>query len=88
VSAAAGAAAAAPRRKRPQLLAGSYRLGSAALRVLPPAFRDSVAVPGGSAWFWLSAGQRRAALDNYAAALGRDRTDPEVARVARRAFQN
>jgi lauroyl/myristoyl acyltransferase len=27
-------------------------------------------------------------LDNYAAALGRDRTDPEVARVARRAFQN
>jgi KDO2-lipid IV(A) lauroyltransferase len=44
--------------------------------------------PGGSAWFWLSSGQRRAALDNYAAALGRDRSDPEVARVARRAFQN
>ena len=39
-------------------------------------------------WFWLSAAQRRAALDNYAAVLGRDRSDPEVSRVARRAFQN
>ncbi|HKW59623.1 MAG TPA: lysophospholipid acyltransferase family protein, partial [Candidatus Dormibacteraeota bacterium] len=37
---------------------------------------------------WLSAKQRRAALDNYAAALGREPSDPEVARVARRAFQN
>jgi KDO2-lipid IV(A) lauroyltransferase len=45
-------------------------------------------VPGGAAWFWLSAAQRRAALDNYAAALGRDRSSPEVSRVARRAFQN
>ena len=44
--------------------------------------------PGGTAWFWLSVAQRRAALDNYAAALGRDRGDPQVARVARRAFQN
>ncbi len=47
-----------------------------------------MASPGGSAWYWLSSGQRHAALDNYAAALGRARTDPEVARVARRAFQN
>jgi KDO2-lipid IV(A) lauroyltransferase len=44
--------------------------------------------PGGTAWYWLSTAQRRAALDNYAAALGRDRSDPEVARVARCAFQN
>lgn len=88
MSAATGAAAAPPRRKRPQLLAGGYRLGAAALRVLPPSVRESVAAPGGSAWFWLSASQRHAALDNYAAAIGRDRTDPEVARVARRAFQN
>lgn len=36
----------------------------------------------------LSAAQRNAALDNYAAVLGRERADPEVARVARRAFQN
>jgi KDO2-lipid IV(A) lauroyltransferase len=36
----------------------------------------------------LSRGQRRAALDNYAAALGLEPSDPEVARVARRAFQN
>jgi phosphatidylinositol dimannoside acyltransferase len=47
-----------------------------------------VATPGGAAWFWLSAGQRRAALDNYAAVLGRDSSDPEVSRIARRAFQN
>jgi KDO2-lipid IV(A) lauroyltransferase len=50
--------------------------------------RYAAAAPGGTAWFWLSAGQRRAALDNYAAVLGVDPTDPRVARVARRAFQN
>lgn len=58
------------------------------LRVFPPGLRSAAATPGGAAWFWLSAAQRRAALDNYAAALGRDRSDPEVSRVARRAFQN
>jgi len=47
-----------------------------------------VAAPGGTAWYWLSTSQRRAALDNYAAVLGRERSDPHVARVARRAFQN
>jgi KDO2-lipid IV(A) lauroyltransferase len=50
--------------------------------------RHAAATPGGAAWFALSRGQRKAALDNYGAALGRDRDDPEVARVARRAFQN
>ena len=58
------------------------------MRALPPAFRHAVAAPGGSAWYWLNAGQRRAALDNYAAALDRDPSDPDVARVVRRAFQN
>jgi lauroyl/myristoyl acyltransferase len=58
------------------------------LRALPPGLRNAVAVPGGSAWFWLSGAQRRAALDNYAAALGLEPSNPEVARVARRAFQN
>ena len=58
------------------------------LRAAPPGLRHAAAGPGGSAWFLLSRGQRHAALDNYAAALGRDRDDPEVARVARRAFQN
>ena len=70
------------------LLGASYSAGARLLRVLPPGFRHAAAVPGGAAWFWLSAAQRRAALDNYAAALGRDRADPEVAHVARRAFQN
>jgi KDO2-lipid IV(A) lauroyltransferase len=56
--------------------------------MVPPRIRYAAAAPGGSAWFSLSRAQRRAALDNYAAALGRDRSDPEVARVARRAFQN
>jgi KDO2-lipid IV(A) lauroyltransferase len=50
--------------------------------------RHAAATPGGTAWYWLSPGQRRAALDNYAAALGLEKTDPKVGRVARRAFQN
>jgi lauroyl/myristoyl acyltransferase len=50
--------------------------------------RYAVAAPGGAAWFALSRAQRSAALDNYAAVLGRDRDDPQVARTARRAFQN
>jgi KDO2-lipid IV(A) lauroyltransferase len=58
------------------------------VRAFPPAFRHAVAAPGGTAWYWLNGRQRRAALDNYAAALERDPSDPEVARVARRAFQN
>lgn len=82
------ATAAPPERSRPQLLGASYRAGGRILRVVPPALRDAAVAPGATAWFWLSAGQRRAALDNYAAVLGRERDDPEVARVARRAFQN
>src|SRR5260370_42150350 len=66
----------------------SYYAGARILRVVPPRIRYAAAAPGGTAWFWLSAAQRRAALDNYAAALGCDRGDPRVARVARRAFQN
>jgi phosphatidylinositol dimannoside acyltransferase len=58
------------------------------VRAFPPSFRHAVAAPGGSAWYWLNGRQRRAALDNYAAALDLDPSDPEVARVARRAFQN
>src|SRR2546427_6795843 len=83
-------ASAAPRpaRNRPQLLAASYRAGARLLRATPSELRHAAAAPGGLAWFWLSGAQRSAALDNYAAALGRDRNDPEVARVARRAFQN
>src|SRR5258707_2187725 len=84
----AAAAASRARSRRPQLLAGSYSAGARILRAVPPGVRHGVAVPGGAAWYWLSPGQRRAALDNYAAALGRHPTDPEVARVARRAFQN
>jgi lauroyl/myristoyl acyltransferase len=70
------------------LLGASYYAGARLLRVFPSGFRHAAAAPGGAAWFWLSAAQRRAALDNYAAALDRDRFDPEVSRVARRAFQN
>jgi phosphatidylinositol dimannoside acyltransferase len=83
-----GTAARPAPSRRPRLLAASYWAGARALRVLPAGLRHAVASPGGTAWFWLSPAQRSAALDNYAAALGRDRSDPEVARVARRAFQN
>jgi lauroyl/myristoyl acyltransferase len=58
------------------------------VRAFPPGFRHAVVGPGGTAWFLLNRSQRRAALDNYAAALGLDPSDPEVASVARRAFQN
>jgi KDO2-lipid IV(A) lauroyltransferase len=84
----AASAASRERSRRPPLLAASYRAGGRILRVVPPAFRHAAAAPGGTAWYWLSARQRRAALDNYAAALGRRPSDPEVARIARRAFQN
>lgn len=66
----------------------AYRAGARVLRALPSGVRHAAAAPGGSAWYWLSAAQRRAALDNYAAALGLEPSDPEVARVARRAFHN
>src|SRR4029077_11584027 len=62
--------------------------GARGRRALRMARRPAPAAPGGTAWFWLSAAQRRAALDNYAAVLGRSPSDPEVTRVARRAFQN
>ena len=68
--------AAPPARSRPHLLAASYFAGSRIVRVVPSWLRDAAATPGGTAWFWLSAAQRRAALDNYAAVLGRDRDDP------------
>jgi lauroyl/myristoyl acyltransferase len=56
--------------------------------VFPAGWRHAAAAPGGAAWFWLSPGQRRAALDNYAAALDLEPSDPKVGRTARRAFQN
>ena len=66
----------------------AYRASARVLRALPPGLRHAAAAPGGTAWFWLSPAQRRNALDNYAAALGREPDDTEVARVAKRAFQN
>src|SRR6202521_1248852 len=84
----AASAASHGRSRRPPLLAASYRAGARVVRAFPQGFRHAVVAPGGSAWFWLNVAQRRAALDNYAAALGLDRSAPEVSRVARRAFQN
>src|SRR5207245_11529151 len=85
---ATGATAASPGRKPRQLLGASYEIGARALRAMPLWLRHAAAAPGGTAWFWLSAAQSRAALDNYGAALGRQRDDHEVDRVARLAFQN
>lgn len=85
---ATAARAVSPERRRPRLLGASYQVAARLLGATPAGWRYAAAAPGGAAWFWLSARQRRAALDNYAAALDREPTDPEVARVARRAFQN
>ena len=71
-----------------RLGAAAYRVVGRMLRAMPAGLRYSAMAPGGTAWYWLSAAQRRAALDNYAAALDRKDSDPAVARVARRAFQN
>jgi phosphatidylinositol dimannoside acyltransferase len=84
----AAPAASQGRSRRPHLLAASYTAGARVVRAFPPSFRHAVAAPGGTAWYWLNRGQRSAALDNYAAALDLERSDPEVGRVARRAFQN
>lgn len=84
------AASAGPRgqSRRPQLLAASYNAGSKLLRAVPAGLRNAAATPGGTAWFWVSRAQRRAALDNYAAVLNLPRQHPDVAAVAKRAFQN
>ena len=74
--------------QRPQLLGASYKVGARVLRAVPTGLRHAAAAPGGTAWFWLSGAQRRAALENYAAVLGAEPSDPRVARVARQAFQN
>ena len=68
--------------------AAGYSAGARIVRAVPPGLRHAAATPGGAAWYWLSAGQRRNALENYAAALGRPVDDPLVSRTARRAFQN
>jgi KDO2-lipid IV(A) lauroyltransferase len=47
-----------------------------------------VAAAGGTIWYAADIGRRRNALVNYAAALGLPESDPEVPRVARRAFEN
>lgn len=70
------------------MLATSYRVGARLTRALPPAPRYALAGAGGRLWYGLSAAQRRNALGNYAAVLGRHRDDPEVARVTRGAFAN
>ncbi len=75
-------------RNKLRLGAAAYQAGARILRAVPAGMRHAAMAPGGAAWYWLSAKQRRAALDNYAAALGRDRSDPVVARFARGAFQN
>src|SRR5438270_6793563 len=84
------AASAAPPRRggRLRLLGASYSAGARIVRAVPPGLRFAAATPAGAAWFWLSRAQRRAALGNYAAALGLAPDDPAVERTARRAFQN
>lgn len=72
----------------PGLGSAGYSVGARLVRAVPPGLRHAAAASGGSAWYWLSARQRRNALENYAAALGLPPSDPRVARTARRAFQN
>jgi phosphatidylinositol dimannoside acyltransferase len=79
-----------PREGLSQLrpLATSYKAAARLVRALPPGVRYPVAAAGGALWYAADRGRRRNALVNYAAALGRPEGDPEVARVARQAFEN
>jgi KDO2-lipid IV(A) lauroyltransferase len=70
------------------LLKSSYLAGSRVARALPDGLLEAGVHAGGSAWFTLSRGQHRAALQNYAAVLRRGPDDAEVRRVAVRAFRN
>ena len=63
-------------------------MGARLARALPPGVRYPAAAAGGSLWYLADAGRRRNALRNYAAVLGCAEDDPEVARVARHAFEN
>src|ERR1700694_5656954 len=67
-----------PRARDRSLGGAASSAGARLLRVFPPGLRHAAAAPGGTAWFWLSAAPRRAALDNYAAALGRARSAPPL----------
>jgi phosphatidylinositol dimannoside acyltransferase len=84
----AGSVAPRGASRRPQLLAASYHAGSRILRAVPAGLRHAAATPGGAAWFWLNRAQRHAALANYGAVLDLPPSHPDVARLARRAFQN
>ncbi|MGH7903913.1 MAG: lysophospholipid acyltransferase family protein [Candidatus Dormibacteraceae bacterium] len=70
------------------MLRSSYFAASRLSLAVPASVGNAVARAGGSLWYRGSPGQRRAAHDNYAVVLGRSPDDPEVRRVARRAFQN
>lgn len=74
------------RRLRP--LAASYKVGARLSRALPPGLRYQAAGACGGVWYTADAGRRRNALHNYGAVLGLPESDPEVAQVARRAFEN
>ena len=69
-------------------LAASYQAGARLVRALPPRLRYPVAAAGGSVWYAADFGRRKNARVNLAAVLDRPENDPEVARVARQAFEN
>lgn len=70
------------------LLKSGYLATSRLLKGVPDPVLDPFVRAGGSAWFHLSRGQHRAALDNYAAVLGLPPDHRDVRRTAARAFHN
>lgn len=71
-----------------KLLKLTYQAGARLARACPPGLRYQVAAFGGTTWYTLSPGRRRAALGNYGAVLGLPEDHPEVRRVMRRACAN
>ncbi|HEX6488604.1 MAG TPA: hypothetical protein VF137_07005 [Candidatus Dormibacteraeota bacterium] len=70
------------------LLKSSYLATSRLLKATPDPVLEPFVRAGGGAWFTLSRGQHRAALDNYAAVLELPRNHADVRSTARRAFFN
>ncbi len=65
-----------------------WRLGMYLTNVLPPRWTLAAASAAGNSAYYLMRVRRRVAKQNFSHVLGKAPNDPEVRRVARRAFQN
>jgi KDO2-lipid IV(A) lauroyltransferase len=70
------------------LLPRLFKLGNWVMRVLPPGVRYPLAALTGRVVFYAMPRRRRIAFENFAQVLGLQTNDPQVRRIAHRAFGN